>query len=61
MRNTKEYPLTTSEVLDSLHDIWVEEFNKQRLGSMRPLILSKVRHFIEANEEDFKKFLIDVE
>lgn len=57
MRNTLEYPVTTTETLETLHDMWAEEFNQLRFGSMRPLIISLVRRYIEANGEDFQKFI----
>lgn len=59
MRNLDEYPINHQEVLDTLYDLWVEEFNQNRIGDMRPLILTTVSTFLKQPnvEKDFKEFL----
>lgn len=59
MRNTLQYPITKDEIIDII-DQTVASFDKNLIGDIRPLALSKLRKFVvekgpDVFYEDFDK------
>ena len=56
MRNTKEFPVTSDEILTTLDQI-KSELNSELIGDMRSLILSYLKEYLVENQKSLDKFL----
>jgi hypothetical protein len=52
MRNLAQYPITTTEITETLDRIRIELDNENAIGDMRPLLLGMVAAFLRKQESN---------